>query len=352
MKVALLAHDRFPVAEPFAGGLESFTWHLVRGLRDAGVDVVLLAGPGSDPALGVEELAVAPTDLSDRARSDLSMPPETQVRATFAYVQAMRSLAGRADVDVIHNNSLHYIPLALADTVPQAVLTTLHTPPTPWIEPALRLASSVRAVAVSQAVASMWASTTCADVVPNGVDLDEWSPGEGGGPLVWFGRLVPEKGAHLALRIAREAGMDLRLAGPIHDPRYFERDIVPLLDHRRTYVGHLNPPALADLVGASSACLVTPVWDEPYCLVAAEAMGCGTPVLGLARGGLPEIARPPGGFCVAPGPSDDATVAAAVAVLPELLVLDRGDVRRHAEQTCSLDRTVERYIELYQEAAR
>ena len=95
MHVVILAAARHPLRQPFAGGLESLTWALVRGLRERGVDVTLFAGPGSDPALGARELAVSPLELSDAARADVSMPPEPWLREHHAYLQVMLELRER-----------------------------------------------------------------------------------------------------------------------------------------------------------------------------------------------------------------------------------------------------------------
>ncbi|GGM93701.1 glycosyl transferase family 1 [Terrabacter tumescens] len=350
----MLGSSRHPIAEPFAGGLESLTWHLVRGLRDRGVEVTFFAGPGSDPALGATELDIAPLRLSDAARSDVSMVPEAWLREHHAYLQVMVALQHRDDIDVVHNNSLHHLPVAMANSLHVPVLTTLHTPPTPWLEPAIAIDARSRGglrrghfVAVSQHTSRSWSHVASADVVHNGVDVRRWVAGPGGEDLVWVGRIVPEKAPHRAIAMARASGRRLRLAGPVGDVDYFERYVAGELDDDIAYVGHLDTEALVDLVGRSAALLVTPDWDEPYGLVAAESLACGTPVVALDRGGLREFVVPGVGVLLRPD-ADGAEAAQAVATA---VGLDREACRAHAVAACSVDRMVEQYLARYQSLA-
>ena len=345
MHVVILAAARHPLRQPFAGGLESLTWALVRGLRERGVDVTLFAGQGTDPALGARELTVRPLELSELARADVSMPPEPWLREHHAYLQVMLELRDRTDVDVIHNNSLHYLPLALAESCSAPMLTTLHTPPTPWLEPTIGLMDQRRNrfVAVSRHTAQQWSHVTTAAVVHNGVDTTVWTPGPGGDDLVWVGRVVPEKAPHEAIRIALASGRRIRLAGPVGDVGYFRAAVEPLLGPTVDYLGHLEVPELRALVGSSAAFVVTPEWDEPYGLVAAESLACGTPVVGYRRGGLPEFVGPHCGVLVDPGDVD-----AAAAAMDRVCGLDRRRCREHAETDCSLDAMVNAYLSHYE----
>jgi glycosyltransferase involved in cell wall biosynthesis len=159
---------------------------------------------------------------------------------------------------------------------------------------------------------------------------------------VWFGRLVPEKAPHDALRIAAASGRRVRLAGPLPNRRYFDDAVRPLLGPGAEYVGHLGVDDLVTLVGCSAASLVTPAWDEPYGLVAAESLACGTPVLGFDRGGLREFVTPGCGVLVAGG-----DLEAAARQVEEVASLDRGACREQAVRRCSVEHMIDAYLSVY-----
>ena len=263
-----------------------------------------------------------------------------------AYLSLMMQLADpRSGFDIVHNHSLHHLPVAMAPMLDTPMLTTLHTPPTPWLESALDVTGSTgtRFAAVSRHTAAAWRHVAPdVTVVPNGVDFRRWPLGPGGNNLVWFGRITAEKAPHMAIAAARRAELPLVLAGPISDTAYFKRAIAPSLDDHVQYAGHLDHDELARLVGRSAAALVTPAWHEPYGLVVAEAMSCGTPVVAFACGGIPEIVSPQGGRLVAPN-----DVEAMADEIPAALSLARIDVHRHAVARCSAEAMVTAYLDLY-----
>jgi glycosyltransferase involved in cell wall biosynthesis len=346
MRVCLIASSRFPVAQPFHGGLEAHTAALAGGLIARGHEVSVFAAPGSDPRLNVAELEVRRFTSSATARADVGATPDEWIQEHHAYLGLMLDLVrdGRERFDVIHNNSLHHLPIAMAEATGLPLVTTLHTPPVPWLESAIRFApADATFVAVSRHTARVWRHVVESCVVLNGVDTDMWRTGSGGSRAVWMGRIVPEKAPHLAIVAARAAGIRIDLAGPIMDPTYFRTHVGPLLGGAARYLGHLDTFELVELVGRAAVCVVSPVWDEPYGLVAAEAMSCGTPVAAFACGGLPELVRD--GVGVLAAPSDVGELAAAIR---DATSLDRSGIRAHAVAEFSLERMVASYEHLYE----
>ncbi|MGG7104949.1 glycosyltransferase [Rhodococcus sp. 24CO] len=348
MRIALLASSRHPVREPFQGGLEAHVWQLTKTLKQDGHDVTLFAGPGSDGNLSCDLIDVRPAPTSSAARKDISMPPERFMDEHHAYLDLMLRLSNElaGQFDVVHNHSLHYLPVAMARTLATPLLTTLHTPPTPWLESAIAAGGKRgRFAAVSQHTAKSWEHATGAvDVVPNGVNTDVWAPGPGGNRLIWFGRIVPEKGADRAIAASRAVDMPLALAGPISDTEYFSEMIEPHLGNNVQYLGHLSSSELCSAVGQSAVALVTPLWDEPYGLVIAEALACGTPVVAFEKGGIPEILTPDCGRLVQPDHIDE--IASAIA---EATTLPRSAARTRAVTHCSQRAMVDRYTDIYRE---
>lgn len=352
-RVALLGSTRHPVAEPFAGGQESHVATLSRALRRRGAHVVLYAAEGSDPDLADELVVHArPPRLSHEAALDPQLPEPTFLADQHAYLGVVGDLMARREtLDVVHNSSLHHLPLVAARAVDRPHVMTLHTPPFPWLETGADLADPrVEYVAVSKDLAGRWRTLRRAPrVVPNGVDVAGFPEGPGGEGLAWVGRLVPDKGADLAVAVARAAGRPLVLVGPVSDPEWYDAVLRPLLGGDVEHAGHLGQADAAALVGASAALLVTPRWPEPFGLVAVEGALTGTPVLALERGGLGEVVRRGLGVLVPPGETEDRSVSCLTSAVPVAVARDRREVRSAAVEHFSADRMAAAYVELYDE---
>lgn len=323
MKIAVLAPLAFPIREPYAGGLEKHTAQLSGGLSARGHTVTLLALPGTVAGGNVRLL---PVD---------------------GYAGALRELH-RGRYDIIHNNSLHYLPVLLGARLRTPLVTTLHAPPYRALRLAARLsrrAQGVHFVTISAFMQEQWGPYVDeSTLVYNGIDPGEWPFSAGGGErrAVWSGRISPEKGVEYAVAAARAAGYRLDVAGPVHDRTYFEGTVAPLLDDRVRYHGALPAAELAHLYGGAEIGLFTSVWDEPFGLVIAEMLACGTPVAGFRSGAAPELITAGVGQLV--GKRDVHALAAALATVGRL---DREACRTHVTHQFPLLGMLEDYERLY-----
>ncbi len=335
LKIALLAFPRHPVAEPYAGGLEAHTHLLARGLREAGHRVTLFAHHASDVSFPVTPYAPAPLNFFGDTRSVAS---------------ALRVLRS-GGYDIVHNNSSTFLPPLFAGRLPMPVVTTLHTPPYRshrWTAAWSRQPPRHTYVSISHHLQEVWAPLIGAStVIYNGI-----KPASEGGhaatvhpkekSAIWFGRIHPTKGTHLAILACREAGYALEIAGPVGDDRYFTEQVAPLLDDRIRYVGHLRQSDLVVKIAAATIGLITPTWEEPFGLVAAEMLACGTPVAAFDSGALREILT-----------EDCSEIVPAPDYLALAAVLDR--VARKSRQAAksraaefSASAMVSHYLSLYQ----
>jgi glycosyltransferase involved in cell wall biosynthesis len=348
MRIAMIGGARFGVEEPLAGGLEMVVVGLGRALAAEGHHVTMFAGCGTGrrsvaPRLWSEPLTDAEFSPTADARADVSMPPDRFIAEHHAYLKLSVSLRRRR-FDLLHNHSLHHLPPVFDLLAP--MVHTLHSPPTPWLQSAFDCAARPqdRVVSVSCANARRWGPVVH-DVIPNGVDTERWRPTSTRSErVVWTGRLVPEKAPHLAIDAARAAGRPIVLAGPVHDRCYFDAQVAPRLGPDARYLGHLTTSELVPLVGGSAVAVVTPVWEEPYGLVVAEALAVGTPVAAFDRGGIQEVVDEQTGVLALPG--DVAALARAISTAASL---SRRACRHRAVTHCSMATMARRYLALYRQ---
>jgi glycosyltransferase involved in cell wall biosynthesis len=180
--------------------------------------------------------------------------------------------------------------------------------------------------------------------VPHGLDLSRYtfSP-EPEDYLCYLGRFIDGKGPREAVATARALGMRLLMAGP--RDRYFEQHVQPLVDNETVeYVGFVDPSARDRLLGGARALLYPVTVPEPFGLVVAEAMACGTPVAATALGAVPELVE------------DGLTgaLASSVEELPgavvRCLTLDRRRVADCARARFGAERMAADYLDVYSQA--
>jgi glycosyltransferase involved in cell wall biosynthesis len=188
-------------------------------------------------------------------------------------------------------------------------------------------------------------------MVPNGVDLSIYSFVESVGddaPLVFLGRIEEVKGPHLAIEIAKRTGRRLVIAGniPVDHQGWASANVLSHVDGKQiSYVGPLDDAGKNALLGQARAFLMPILWEEPFGIVMAEALACGTPVIGLKRGAVPEviIEGETGFVCDA---LED--MVNAVGMVDRL---SRTKCRTDAESRFSAEQIVLAYEAIYREAA-
>jgi UDP-glucose:tetrahydrobiopterin glucosyltransferase len=370
VRVALVAPLVSTIAEPHVGGAQALLADLAQGLVQRGHQVTLFARAGSYvPGVYIEPIAVPasvhPTNFSELLREYPAMNRAPTDAGFFAqanlFLELFLQLRGRsAEFDLIHAHAFDW-PAFACSTLMQAipVLHTIHLPALSMeINSALRVlrrqGHPLTLITVSHACARSYADYTSIDhVIYNGLDLGAIpfaAVVSLEAPLLFAGRIAPEKGVEAAIEIARRAGRRLLIAGGIYDRDYYEERIVPQLQgagKQVTYIGLLERRVLWEMMGRSLGLLFPIEWEEPFGLTAVEAMATGTPVIAFRRGAAAEVIRDgETGFLVDPG---DRTRAAAL--VDELKDISRRECRAHVEAHFALEKMIDAYERVYREQA-
>ncbi|MDP2376446.1 glycosyltransferase [Reyranella sp.] len=338
MRLLLTADPEIEVPPTTYGGIERVVDALVRRLRAAGHHVGLVARPGSTcPA----DQFFAWPGLSSLSATD-----------TLANMWALRRAVRTFRPDLIHSCSrIAYLLPHLRGPVP--IVMNFQREPTPrTVRLAVRLAAPhvLTFTACSEDLASRgrryggeWHG------IPNFADTEAlaFSPSVGAdAPLVFLSRVESVKGAHWAIEIARRTKRRLVIAGNHtetgEEGAYWREQIEPWIGRDGIeYVGPVNDAQKSELLGRAQAMVVPIQWEEPFGIVFAESLACGTPVISCPRGSLPEIVRPGiDGFLI-------QSIEEGCEAVAKLATIDRAVCRRRAEDHFSPDAVAARYLELY-----
>jgi glycosyltransferase involved in cell wall biosynthesis len=330
MKIAMIAPIAWRTPPRHYGPWELVTSLLTEALVARGLDVTLFATQDSITAGTLA--GVVPAPYSESPAIDAKVWEHRHLAHVF-------ERAG--EFDLIHNQA-DFPAHAFANLVPTPIVTTIHGFSSDRILPMYKpYEDRVACVAISDADRAP--GLRYAATIHHGIPIDDFTfDAEGADDLLFFGRMHPDKGAAEAITVARATGRRLAMYGIVQDQAYFDRDVAPHIDGDRIrYPGAVGGLERIRALGQARALLHLINFDEPFGLSVIEALACGTPVIAINRGSMPElIDHGVTGFLV-----DD--LEGAVAAVARIGEIDRAACRAAVASRFSAQRMAEEYHALY-----
>ena len=329
LRIAVLASVAHRTPPRSYGPWEQVASTLAEGLVGLGHDVTLFATADSLTAGRLH--SEAPTGYEEDISIDAKVYGGLHIAAAF-------ERAGEFD---LMSNQFDFLPLTYSRLVSTPVVTTIHGFSSEGILPVFRAYDDhSHYVAISDA--DRHPDLGYAATIYHGIDLARFTfVPEPGGYLLFLGRIHPHKGTHLAIEVARRAGMPLVIAGIVQDEGYFREQVQPQLGGDITYIGPVGPAERDSLLGGALALLHLISFAEPFGLAVVESMATGTPVIAFGLGSMPElIDHGRTGFLV-------NDTAGALTAVSEVGQLPRQSCRAEAVARFSAERMVADYAALF-----
>ena len=336
MKIAQIAPLIESVPPRLYGGTERIVAYLTDELVRLGHDVTLFAS--GDSVSRTNLVSCAPMAL--RLDSNVHDP----IPYYMLQLDRVRRLADKFDILHFHIDQFHF---PLFREIAHRTITTLHgRQDLPDLKALYVGFSDMPLVSISDAQRQPIANANFVATIHHGLPRNLHTPTyqPRGGYVAFIGRISPEKGPDRAIRIARTLGIPLKIAAKVDkaDEVYFREKIAPLLNEPGVeFIGEINEREKTKFLGDAQALLFPIDWPEPFGLSVIEAMACGTPVLAVRNGSVPEIVDEGiTGIIV-------DTMDEAVRLLPRAIALDRRAVRRRFEERFSAERMAKEYLATY-----
>lgn len=335
MRIAMLSPISWRTPPRHYGPWELVTSMLTEGLVERGLDVTLFAT--KDSITRARLVGVAPRGYSEDPNLDPKVWECLHISEVFERAQQF---------DLIHNQ-FDFLPLTYSGLVKTPVVTTIHGFSSPKILAVYEKYNPTCAyVSISDADRSPTLDYIA--TIHHGIDLNDFTffP-QAGDYLLFFGRIHPDKGVEEAIQFALAVGEPLILAGIIQDQRYFDEKVAPHLDGGLVkFLGPVVREQRSEMLGRAKAVLHFINFDEPFGMTVVESMACGTPVIAVARGSMPEvILQGKTGLLV-------QNWQEAVERFAEIDRIDRAACRKWVENSFSLETMVSKYIDVYEKIVK
>lgn len=224
----------------------------------------------------------------------------------FTFINAYDSLfaskvynhAKAENYDIIHAHHLYRTaPIAIGYDIPTLITHHDSTNSTNYANFYREVKSdNIKMVALSQNSTEILPDIDWFSVVPNGVKVEEFPFEQPEDYVTWIGRIAPSKGVHHAIKIAKDLGIKIKIAGPagpfvdLTESNYFEEQVKPLIDGNNVeYLGVLSQADSYKLL-SKAKCFIFPSDGTESCpMTVIESMSCGTPIIATRNGPLKEM---------------------------------------------------------------
>lgn len=320
------------------GGTELVVYNLCEGLIRQGHEVLLIAPKESKTSAKI----VSPVKKPLR---------EMGTNIPFFYEDMAISMAieESAKYDIVHNHlGLPVLPFHNLFKCP--MVTTLHGAFVVKEETkAFQFYKNLPYISISNSQRKGNPSLNYVSTVYNGIDVNKFEfrsePDTNNPYLAYLGRISPEKGAHHAIRLARETGWKLIIAAKVDgkDVDYYEKEIKPCIDNKQiVFIGEVDHVGKENLLKNAHALIHAVTWPEPFGLTMVESMACGTPVLALNMGSIPEVINHGVTGYI------EETIEGLINRVKDIDKIDRYACRKHVVENFSDIRMVENYLQTYQ----
>jgi len=340
MKIALLAPPYLPVPPVGYGGTERIVHFLAEGLVKKGHKVILFASGDSQTS----------AKLYSTFAKSLGNSGETKDKPLYPLLSYIDCFSRASDFDIIHNHAQYYA-MFLADLVKTPVVHTIHGSFAKGEVPEDKRMTLERFrkhyfVSISFNQREPLPDLNWVETVYNGIDISEYPfSGKKGDYLLWVGRITWKKGPVEAIEVAKRLKMKLKIAAVIDpvDQEFFEKEVAPLVDGKLIeFIGELPEKEKGSVYG-NAYCTLYPIhWHEPFGLVMAESLACGTPVVAFNIGSVPEVVLDgKTGYVV----EDTRQMVEAVK---KIETIDRALCRKVVEEKFTIEKMVEGYEKVYE----
>ena len=337
MRILITADPDLPVPPKLYGGIERIVDSLVVGLRNCGHEVGLVAHPESTTSA-----------------SKLFPWRGKQSQNKFDTLQNMSTLWSAVQEfqpDVVHSFSRIFYMLPILRSPLPKIMSYQRRPSDRTVKLAAKIAGkSLAFTGCSDSICKIGLDAGGAwQTIYNCVELEKFKfqpTVSSDAPLVFLSRIERIKGAHTAIAIAKKCHKKLIIAGNYSQTgeagKYWQEEIEPHFDNTKVeYIGAVNDEQKNNLLGQALAMIVPIEWEEPFGIVFAESLACGTPIISCPRGALPEIVREGvDGYLI-------NSIDEGVDRVHQLQQIDRHDCRQRAIACFSSDRIIEQYELLY-----